>query len=84
MDDILIIYDFVNTNTDKLTQHANSMHDNLQFIQTKESKGRIRFLDLTIIRRTSHLEIDINRKTTTTDTTIHYTSIHPNEHKLAA
>jgi len=44
----------------------------------------INFLDLTIIRKTSHLEIDIHCKPTTTDTTIHSTSIHPIEHKLAS
>ena len=84
IDDILIIYDTDNTNPDKLTQHANAMHENLQFNPTQESNGCINFLDLTIIRRTTHLEIDIYRKPTTTDTTIHFTSIHPNEHKLAA
>jgi len=31
-----------------------------------------------------HIEIDIYRKPTTTDTTIHVTSTHPIEHKLAA
>ena len=59
IDDILIIYDIDNTNSDKLTQHANSMHDNLQFNPTQESNGLIHFLDLTIIWRTSHLEIDV-------------------------
>jgi len=68
---------FVNLNT-------NSMHNNLQFNPTQESNGHINFLDLTIIRRTSHLETDIYRKPTTTDTTTHFTSIHTNEHKLAA
>jgi len=59
------------------------MHNNLQSNPTQESNGRINCLDLTIIRSTSHLEIDIYRKPTTTDITIHFTSIHPNEHKLA-
>ena len=34
IDDILIIYDTDNTNPDKLTQHANAMHENLQFNPT--------------------------------------------------
>ena len=59
------------------------MHNNLQFKPTQESNGRTNCLYLAIIRRTSHLEIDIYRKSTT-DTTTHFTSIHPNEHKLAA
>jgi len=60
------------------------MHTDLQFNPTQESNGCINFLDLTITRRTSHLEIDTYRKPTATDTAIHFTSIHPNDHKLAA
>ena len=70
IDDIFIIYDTDNTNQDKLAQHTNSMYNNLQFNPTQESNGHINFLHLTIIRRTSHLETDIYRKPTTTDTTI--------------
>jgi len=84
IDNTLIIYDTDNTSQYKLAQQANSMQNNLQFNLTQESNGRINFLDLTIIRRPSHLEIDIYRKPTTTDTTIHFTSTHSNEHKLAA
>ena len=54
IDDILIIYDTDNTKQEKLAQHANSMHNNLQFNRTQESNEHINFLDLTIIRRTSH------------------------------
>jgi len=60
------------------------MHTNLQFNPTQEENGCINFLNLTIIRKTFHLEIDAYRKPTTTDTTIHSTSTHSNEHKLAA
>jgi len=60
------------------------VHTDLQFNPRQESKSCINFLDLTIIRRTSHLEIDIYRKPTATDTTIHFTSINPTEQKLAA
>jgi len=49
-----------------------------------ESYDRINFLDLTIIRKTPKLDIDVFPKTTTTDTTIHYLSNHQIEHKLAA
>jgi len=75
IDDILIIYDTESTNHDYLTQYTNTMHTNLQFNPTLESNGYINFLDLTIIRRSTHIEIDIYRKPTTTDTTIHFTSI---------
>ena len=60
------------------------MRDSLQFNPTQESNDCVNFLDLTIIRRISNLEINFYRKPTTADTTIHFLSIHPNEHKLAA
>jgi len=66
-----------------LTQHINSLHIELQFNPSQESNGCVNFLDLTINRRTFHLELDIYRKPTATHTTIHFTSTHPNEHKLA-
>jgi hypothetical protein len=72
------------TDHEYLTQYTNTMHANLQFNPTPESSGCINFLSLTINRNSMHLEIDIYRKPTTTDTTIHFTSNHPNEHKLAA
>ena len=83
IDDILIIYDTKTTNHNYLTQYTNTMHTNLQFNPTP-TNGYINFLDLTIIRRSTHIEIDIYQKPTTTDTAIHFKSIHPNEHKFAA
>jgi len=67
-----------------LTQYTNSIHNNLQFNPTQESNACIKFLDLTFIGKISHLETDSYRKPTTTDITIHFSSLHPNEHKLAA
>ena len=84
MDDILIIYDASRTNLNAITQYIGSIHHSLQFNLTLESYDRINFLDLSIIRKTPKLEIDIFRKPTTTNTTIHYLSNHPIEHKLAA
>jgi len=49
-----------------------------------EFYDRINFLDLSIIRKTPKLEIDVFCKPTTTNTTIHYLSNYPIEHKLAA
>jgi hypothetical protein len=49
-----------------------------------ENNNSIEYLDLLIIRQTDGMEIDIYRKPTTTDLTIHATSNHPMEHKLAA
>ena len=84
VDDILIIYDASYTNPNAITQHANNIHNNLQVNPTPENACQINFLDLTITRKTTNLEIDIFRKPTTTNTTINYLSNHPLEHKLAA
>jgi len=55
INDILIIYDTESTNHDYLTQYTNTMHTNLQFNPTLESNGYINFLNLTIIRRSTHI-----------------------------
>jgi len=84
MDDILMVYDASFTNPDTITQYSNSIHRNLQLNPTLEANDWVNFLDLSIIRKASQLEIDIFHKPTTTDTTISYLSNHPGEHKLAA
>jgi hypothetical protein len=84
VDDILIIYDSSFINTKAITQYANAIYNSLQFNPTPENAGQIYFLELTITRKTTNLEIDIFRKPTTTNTTINYLSSHPLEQKLAA
>jgi hypothetical protein len=49
-----------------------------------EENNAIDYLDLTLIRQNNSIDINIFRKPTTTDTTIHFTSNHHAEHKLAA
>jgi hypothetical protein len=82
MDDI--IYDASHTNPDTITQYCNCMHHNLELNATLENNDRDNFLYLSIIRDASQLEIGFFLKPTTTDTTISYLYIHPNEQKLAA
>jgi len=84
VDDILIINDFSYTKHNAITQYANTIHNNLQINPPPENAGQINFLDLTITRKTSNLEIDIFQKPTTSNTTINYLSNHPLEYKLAA
>ena len=84
VDDILIIYDTEKVSPGAIKDHINSIHPALKFTPTYEQNNRINFLDLTIIRHPSKIEVDIYRKPTTTDTTISYTSNHPTEHKMAA
>ena len=83
INDIFIIYDPEATDNDYLTQYTNTIHSNLQFKSTLESDGKINFLEITITRRNTLIEIYIYRKPTTTDTIIHFTSTEPIEHKLA-
>jgi hypothetical protein len=49
-----------------------------------ESENNIHFLDLSITRRPTCLNISIFHKPTSTDTTINFLSNHPLEHKMAA
>jgi hypothetical protein len=44
-------------------------------------KNNISSLDLLIIQQRTKIEIDLYRKTTTTDTTINFTSNHPTNTK---
>jgi hypothetical protein len=84
VDDILIIYDHSKTNCNEIEHYINSIHPELKFTATDELNNTINFLDLTITRNQTKLDINIYRKPTATDTAIHYTSNHPIQHKLAA
>ena len=79
-----IIYDTTRITPDEIQKHVDHLHNNLKRTPTHENNAQINVLDLLIIRQTYDLYIDINRKPTTTDTTINYISNHPMEHKLAA
>jgi len=84
VDDVLMIYNTKYTFPETIHQHINKIHSNLQFTPSHENNNSLCFLDLLLIRQPDKIEIDIYRKPTTTDTTINYTSNHPNEHKIAA
>jgi len=82
IDDILIIYDTAQMNLDTITHYTNIINNYVELHPTPEQNNEVSFLDLAIIRNTPHLEIDIFRKHTTTNTTISYLSNHPQEQKL--
>jgi len=84
VDDILLIYDSMRTNPDNNLKYVDTIHNNVQLSPTMESENNIHFLDLSITRRPTCLNISIFHKPTTTDTTIHFLSNHPLEHKMAA
>jgi hypothetical protein len=84
VDDIIIIFDNANTSVDEISNYMNNLHKHLQFKSTEEENNTISFLDLLITRNYNGLSINIYRKATTTDTTIHFNSNHPMKHKMAA
>jgi hypothetical protein len=69
---------------DQIHTKLDSLHHCLTFKPTAEENNAVNYLYLTITRQNNSLGINIFRKPTTTDTTIHYPSNHPMEHKLAA
>ena len=84
MDDILIIYNQNDINEQDILNHVNNIDKHLQFKLSTEGNNLINYLDLSIYRNNSNVELGIYRKPTSTDTTIHFSSNHPYEHKLAA
>ena len=82
--EILLIYNTKHTTPDVIQSHINKVHPNLQFTPNFEHHNSIHFLDLLISRHPTQIEININRKPSTTDTAINYISNHPTEHKMAA
>lgn len=64
---------------ENLKNYMNIMSKNIQFTCETEIYHRINYLDLSIIKKGSKFQYKINRKTTTTDITIHGDSHHHNQ-----
>jgi len=62
----------------------NNIHKHLEFKITEEANNNINYLYLTIHRHNNKLSIEIYRKPTQTDVTMHFTYNQPFEQKLAA
>jgi hypothetical protein len=71
-------------NPHTINTYINNIHNNIKLNPTYEEHGSIYYLDLTILRKHTRLEVDIYRKPTTKDTTINFLSSHPIELKTAA
>ena len=84
VDDILIIIDTSRINENTVRDNMNNIDENLEFKITLETNNSINYLDMTIIRSTKGMEINIYRKPTSTDIKIHHNSNHPQDHKDAA
>jgi hypothetical protein len=82
--DDITIFDQNKLNEDTVTNYMNNIHKHLEFKLTMEEDNNISYLDLSIHRGNHNLQTEIYRKPTQTDTTIHFTSNCPLEHKLAA
>lgn len=68
----------------QFTQKLNKLHPNIIFTHEIEQNNSIHFLDLTIEKINNKLDFSIFHKPTHTDLTIHNSSHHPLQHKLAA
>jgi hypothetical protein len=84
IDDIIIIFDRNKLNEYAITNYMNNIHKHLEFKLTMEEDNNIIYLDLSLYRGNHNLQMEIYRKPTQMDTTIHLTYNHPLEHKLAA
>jgi hypothetical protein len=83
VDNIFIIYNQEKISPLLIQEQFDSQHKAIHFTATEENNNQIAYLDLNIANRQGHIEIDIFRKPTTTDTTINSASCHLGEHKMA-
>jgi hypothetical protein len=74
VDGILIIYNTRVTNIDNTPSEFNNIHPKIKFTMGKEIKNKINFLDLSIEKTHSNLQLGIYRKPIATDLIIHYDS----------
>ncbi|XP_017479420.1 PREDICTED: uncharacterized protein LOC108368960 [Rhagoletis zephyria] len=84
VDDVICL---IEGNKEKqILDYLNKQHQNIKFTMETEEERKINYLDLTIKINdtTNKIEFEIYRKPTATDTIIHNSSNHPQQHKNAA
>ena len=84
VDDILIIYNNMESNIYEVLNDFNQIAPKLKFTIEEETERKLNFLDITIQREQHHIATSVYRKPTTTDTIIPSDSCHPIEQKMAA
>lgn len=84
VDDILACFIGTDRQLHTFEKYINSIHPNIEFSIEIEQDKSINFLDITITRLQNKHEFSIFRKPSHTDTTIHSSSIHPYQQKVAA
>jgi hypothetical protein len=82
VDDVLIMYNILNTDINKTQSHFNSLRHKIQFSIENEVNNQINFIDITVLRLHSNLQFRIFSKHTT-DIMIRNTTCHPTEHKMS-
>jgi hypothetical protein len=83
VDDVLIIFNHNKITEEEILYKVNEIHRNLEFKIMLKNDNLIHFLDLKIIRNKHNIDIDIYRKPSTSNVTIHFNPNHLHEHKLA-
>ena len=83
VDDLIIIYDHTKINADTIHDITDSIDVHLEFKLTKEGNHIANYLDLSIQRKHNEFQLNIYRKPTYVDITIHFMSNHPRLHKMA-
>jgi hypothetical protein len=81
IDDIII---YVFTTAKQILIDHDNLYKNMKYALEVECDNKINVLDLTQYRKDNNIDLGIFHKPTQTDMTIHYTSRHPEEHKIAA
>jgi hypothetical protein len=71
VDDILIIHDQSTVDPNLLTSDIKRIHKYFTFTPTYQMNERMSFTDL-LLRNGSSVEIDIHRKPTTIETSVHF------------
>ena len=84
VDDILVIYNTIKSNTHDVLNEFNQITPKLKFTIEEEIESKLSFLDITIQREQHRMKTNIYRKPTTTDSIIPNDSCHPIEQKIAA
>ena len=84
IDDIFLTFNGSTRQLEILQKFINNIHNKIRFTLELEKNNSINFLDLTITKVNNKFTYKIYRKLTTTSTTIHAESYHPQAQKMAA
>ncbi|MEX5543832.1 hypothetical protein, partial [Pseudomonas poae] len=83
-DDTLCLFDGTARQLNLMKNYLNSINPKLKFTLENDVNDSINFLDISIGKKDGFHTFSIYRKPTATDQTIHASSNHPMNHKLAA